>query len=142
MTLAIPADYVCSDSHLVPDHGLNRLPSKHLNLGRAYIPCTGASCLQTYLRAPAVLQSGPPTSNSTGDLCNFGPDSRCPTLRGVRNLAAREALSPLASITRLVSKSQYRNVQCLEKVFIPLDIFHILKRYNQKRKCVLLGFYV
>ncbi|CAI9560853.1 unnamed protein product, partial [Staurois parvus] len=100
MTSAIPSDYVCSDSHPVPDLGLNRLPSTHLNPGRACIPRTGASCLQTYLRAPAVLLSGLPTSTPTGVLCNSGPDSRCPTLRGVRNLAAREALSPLASITR------------------------------------------
>ncbi|CAI9541679.1 unnamed protein product, partial [Staurois parvus] len=100
MTLAIPSDYVCSDSHLVPDLGLNRLPSKHPNPGRACIPRTGTSCLQTYLRAPAVLLSGPPTSTSTGDLCNFGLGSRCPTLRVVWKLAAREALSPLASITR------------------------------------------
>ncbi|CAI9535232.1 unnamed protein product, partial [Staurois parvus] len=100
MTSAIPSDYICSDSHLVPDLGLNRLPSKCLNPGRACIPRTGASCLHTYLRAPAVLLSGPPTSTPTGDLCHFGPDSRCPTPRGVWNLAAREALSPLASITR------------------------------------------
>ncbi|CAI9549880.1 unnamed protein product [Staurois parvus] len=90
MTSAISSGYVCSDSHLVPDLGLNRLLSKHLNPGRACIPRTGASCLQTNLRAPAVLLSGPPTSTPTGDLCNFGPDSRCPTLRGVHNLAARE----------------------------------------------------
>ncbi|CAI9537741.1 unnamed protein product, partial [Staurois parvus] len=103
MTLAIPSNYVCSDSHLVPELGLNQLPSKHPNPGKACIPHTGASCLQTYLHAPAVLLSGPPTSTPTGDLCNFGPDSRCPTLRGVRNLIAREALSPLASITRYVT---------------------------------------
>ncbi|CAI9570462.1 unnamed protein product, partial [Staurois parvus] len=102
MTSAIPSDYVCSDSHLASDLGLNRLPSKHLNPGRACIPRTGASCLQTYLRAPAVLLSGPPTSTPTGDLCNFGPESRCSTLRGAQNLSAREALSPLASITRYV----------------------------------------
>ncbi|CAI9531953.1 unnamed protein product [Staurois parvus] len=80
MTSAIPSDCVCSDSHLVPDLGLNRLPSKHLNPGRACIPRTGVSCLQTYLHAPVVLLSVPPISTPTGDLFNFGPDSRCPTL--------------------------------------------------------------
>ncbi|CAI9623972.1 unnamed protein product, partial [Staurois parvus] len=100
MTSTIPSDYVCSDSHLIPDLGLNRLPSKHLNPRRACIPRTGASCLQTYLCAPAVLLSGPPTSTPTGDLCNFGPDSCCPTLRGVQNLATREVLFLLASIFR------------------------------------------
>ncbi|CAI9563975.1 unnamed protein product [Staurois parvus] len=38
MTAAIPSDYVCSDSHLVPDLGLNWLSSKSLNPGRACIP--------------------------------------------------------------------------------------------------------
>ena len=33
-------------------------------------------------------------------------------------------------------------IQCLEKVFIPLEIFHILSCYNHKLKCILLGFYV
>ncbi|CAI9568194.1 unnamed protein product [Staurois parvus] len=101
MTLAIPSDEVCSDSHLVPDFGLNSLPSKHLNL-RKGLRTTQRRLLSADLsRAPAVL-SGPPTSTPTGNLCNFGPDSHCPTLRGVRNLAAREALSPLACITRYV----------------------------------------
>ncbi|CAI9620844.1 unnamed protein product [Staurois parvus] len=103
MTSAFPSDYIRSDSLLVPDLGLNRLPSKHPNPGRSCIPRTGASYLQTYLRAPAVLLSGPPTSTPAGDLCHFGPDSCCPILRGVWNLAAREVLSPLASHTRYLT---------------------------------------
>ena len=34
------------------------------------------------------------------------------------------------------------NLQCIEKVIIPLDIFHILSCYNQKHKYILFGFYV
>ena len=33
-------------------------------------------------------------------------------------------------------------LQCLEKVCIPLENVHILSRCNQKRKFILLGFYV
>ena len=33
-------------------------------------------------------------------------------------------------------------VQWLEKVFIPLELFHILSRYNHKHKCISLGFHV
>ena len=38
--------------------------------------------------------------------------------------------------------SLHQNLQWLAKIFIPLELFHILSRYNHKRKCILLGFYV
>ena len=36
----------------------------------------------------------------------------------------------------------FPHLQCLEKVFIPLKLFHILSRYKHKLKCILLGFHV
>ena len=30
----------------------------------------------------------------------------------------------------------------LNKVFTPLELFHILSYYNHKCKCILMGFYV
>ena len=41
-----------------------------------------------------------------------------------------------------VSSISLRMLQCLEKVFIPLELFHILPPYNHKVKCFLLRFYV
>ena len=34
------------------------------------------------------------------------------------------------------------HIQCLAKVFIALELFHILSRYKHKLKYILLGFYV
>ena len=35
-----------------------------------------------------------------------------------------------------------KDIQCLEKVFIPLELSHIFSCYTHKLKCILLGFYV
>lgn len=34
------------------------------------------------------------------------------------------------------------DTHCLEKVFIPLELFHILSPNDHKRQWILLGFYV
>ena len=49
-----------------------------------------------------------------------------------------------SKLDKNVGETQWveQHLQWLAKVFMPLELFHILSRYNHKRKCILLGFYV
>lgn len=50
---------------------------------------------------------------------------------------------PVVKLNNMLINSHYSTtVSTVPKVFISLELFHVLSHYNHKNKCNLLGFYV